>query len=409
MPRPIHFEIQAENVERAIAFYRELLGWEFNQWGKEPYWLVKTGEKGTPGIDGGLMPRRGPGPADMQPVNAFVCTVDVASLDAMVKRVTELRGSIALPKMPIPTVGCSRTRRHRGEHLRDDADGREREVSNAPVRRLTIATRDSALALAQAGHVRARLATLYPEAAVELLASRPRRSRAGPIARRDRRQGAVHQGARAGAFRRPRRPRRALPEGCSDGHAGWFHARGDLRARGSARRIRIQSLSRSRGFAGRRAHRNVDPRRQAQLRERDPLLSIQSLRGTSTRGSRSSIRSGTTRSFSPPRASGGLASRRVSHRCSIPKNAFPPSDRARSRSNAGRIAPTSSPRFALSRSRNDARDDRRARVRTSAFRKLPHASRRACDFPERRAVAARTARERERLRRDARREERQGR
>jgi predicted enzyme related to lactoylglutathione lyase len=105
MPRPIHFEIHAENVERAIAFYRELLGWEFNQWGKEPYWLVKTGEKGTPGIDGGLMPRRGPGPADMQAVNAFVCTVDVANLDATVKRVTELHGSIALPKMPIPTVG----------------------------------------------------------------------------------------------------------------------------------------------------------------------------------------------------------------------------------------------------------------------------------------------------------------
>jgi predicted enzyme related to lactoylglutathione lyase len=105
MPRPIHFEIQAENAERAIAFYRELLGWEFSQWGKEPYWLVKTGEKGTPGIDGGLMPRRGGGPADMQPVNAFVCTVDVTNLDAMVKRVTELRGSIALPKMPIPTVG----------------------------------------------------------------------------------------------------------------------------------------------------------------------------------------------------------------------------------------------------------------------------------------------------------------
>ena len=105
MPRPIHFEIQAENVERAIAFYRELLGWEFSQWGKEPYWLVKTGEKGTPGIDGGLLPRRGPGPADMQAVNAFVCTIDVADLDAMVKRATELKGSIVLPKMPIPTVG----------------------------------------------------------------------------------------------------------------------------------------------------------------------------------------------------------------------------------------------------------------------------------------------------------------
>ena len=105
MPRPIHFEIHAENTERAMTFYRDLLGWEFNQWGKEPYWLVKTGEKGTPGIDGGLMPRRGPGPADMQPVNAFVCTVDVANLDEMVTRVTALGGTIALPRMPIPTVG----------------------------------------------------------------------------------------------------------------------------------------------------------------------------------------------------------------------------------------------------------------------------------------------------------------
>jgi predicted enzyme related to lactoylglutathione lyase len=105
MPRPIHFEIHAENTARAIAFYRDLLGWEFSQWGKEPYWLVKTGEKGTPGIDGGLMPRRGPGPADMQAVNAFVCTVDVANLDEMVNRVTAAGGAIALAKMPIPTVG----------------------------------------------------------------------------------------------------------------------------------------------------------------------------------------------------------------------------------------------------------------------------------------------------------------
>ena len=105
MPRPIHFEIQAENIDRAIKFYRELFGWEFNQWGTQPYWLIKTGEKGTPGIDGGLMPRRGSGPADMQPVNAFVCTSDVANVDGTVKRVIDLGGTIALPKMPIPTVG----------------------------------------------------------------------------------------------------------------------------------------------------------------------------------------------------------------------------------------------------------------------------------------------------------------
>jgi hydroxymethylbilane synthase len=47
--------------------------------------------------------------------------------------------------------------------------GRQRYVNTAPLRRLTIATRESALALRQAEHVRARLATLYPGAAVELL------------------------------------------------------------------------------------------------------------------------------------------------------------------------------------------------------------------------------------------------
>jgi len=105
MHRPIHFEIQAENTERAMQFYRTLFGWEFSQWGKEPYWLVRTGEKGTPGIDGGLLPRRGPGPADLQAVNAFVCTVDVADCDATAKRIPEIGGKVVVPKMPIPAVG----------------------------------------------------------------------------------------------------------------------------------------------------------------------------------------------------------------------------------------------------------------------------------------------------------------
>ena len=78
MPRPIHFEIQAENPERAISFYQSLFGWTFSQWGQEKYWLITTGDKAQPGIDGGLLPRPVPGgPAEMAAVNAFVCTVDV--------------------------------------------------------------------------------------------------------------------------------------------------------------------------------------------------------------------------------------------------------------------------------------------------------------------------------------------
>ncbi len=105
MPRPIHFEIHAADPPRAIAFYTALFGWKFEQWAGQPYWLVMTGDKTTPGIDGGLLPRRGPAPADMAAVNAFVCTIDVPDVDASSKRVVELGGTIALPKMPIPTVG----------------------------------------------------------------------------------------------------------------------------------------------------------------------------------------------------------------------------------------------------------------------------------------------------------------
>ena len=67
MPRPVHFEIQAADPKRAIAFYTALFGWTFNKWeGPQDYWLIKTGEKGTMGIDGGLLPRRGPPPVPMQ-------------------------------------------------------------------------------------------------------------------------------------------------------------------------------------------------------------------------------------------------------------------------------------------------------------------------------------------------------
>ena len=106
MPRPIHFEIHAADPQRAIGFYSRLFGWTFSKWdAPQDYWLIKTGEKGTPGIDGGLLPRRGNGPVPMQAVNAYVCTVDVGDLDATLKRVGEAGGMVVVPRMAIPAVG----------------------------------------------------------------------------------------------------------------------------------------------------------------------------------------------------------------------------------------------------------------------------------------------------------------
>lgn len=106
MSRVIHFEIHAEKPERAIAFYSGLFKWDFTAWnGGVPYWLINTGANGTPGINGGLVQRRGPAPADGQAVNAFCCTIDVDSVDGTVERIAELGGTMAFPKMAIPGVG----------------------------------------------------------------------------------------------------------------------------------------------------------------------------------------------------------------------------------------------------------------------------------------------------------------
>jgi predicted enzyme related to lactoylglutathione lyase len=105
MPRVVHFEIHASDPETALSFYQSLFGWKFTKWeGPWEYWVIATGTE-QPGIDGGLLRRRGPAPAEGQPVNAFVCTVDVLDLDASLSRVTELRGSLALPKMAIHGIG----------------------------------------------------------------------------------------------------------------------------------------------------------------------------------------------------------------------------------------------------------------------------------------------------------------
>jgi predicted enzyme related to lactoylglutathione lyase len=106
MSRVIHFEIQATGPDVLIQFYEKLFGWSFVRWeGPMPYWLIKTGEAGEPGIDGGLLPRNGGRAAPGQGVNCYVCTVDVVNLDAALTKTAEVGGTVVVPKMPIPGVG----------------------------------------------------------------------------------------------------------------------------------------------------------------------------------------------------------------------------------------------------------------------------------------------------------------
>jgi hypothetical protein len=106
MSRVVHFEIHASQPEALVQFYSALFGWSFKKWeGPSEYWLIETGPADQPGINGGLMRRQGAPPAEMQAVNSFVCTVGVSSVDESVQKSTSLGGSVALPKMAVPSVG----------------------------------------------------------------------------------------------------------------------------------------------------------------------------------------------------------------------------------------------------------------------------------------------------------------
>ncbi len=101
MSRVVHFEIHAEDVARARAFYGAVFGWTFQDWSggaEDEYWGVVTGGGDEIGIDGGLLKRRGAAPAAEQGPNAFVCTVQVEDFDATAAAIEAAGGRVSLPK-----------------------------------------------------------------------------------------------------------------------------------------------------------------------------------------------------------------------------------------------------------------------------------------------------------------------
>ena len=113
MNRVIHFEIHAADPERAARFYREVFGWDVKEWvvpggqisDENRYWVATTGPEGEAGINGGILFRRGAPPTDGQPVNAYICTIGVASIDESVQKALTAGAGLAVPKMPIKGVG----------------------------------------------------------------------------------------------------------------------------------------------------------------------------------------------------------------------------------------------------------------------------------------------------------------
>jgi uncharacterized protein len=106
MARVVHFEIHASEPRDVIPFYEQLFDWKFTAWpGPWDYWLVETGPADEPGINGGLLKRTGPRAIDGAAVNAFVVSIAVTGILALIERVPQLGGQIVVPVKAIPSVG----------------------------------------------------------------------------------------------------------------------------------------------------------------------------------------------------------------------------------------------------------------------------------------------------------------
>lgn len=99
----VHFEIPADDLERARGFYSDAFGWSATS--MPGYTLLATapaGEDGRPAepgsIGGGMLQRQAP-------VTGPVITISVDDIDASLARIEDLGGSTVRGKLPVGDMG----------------------------------------------------------------------------------------------------------------------------------------------------------------------------------------------------------------------------------------------------------------------------------------------------------------
>ncbi len=92
-----HFAIEADDVERARAFYELAFGWRFEAWGPPGFYLIHDA-----GVHGALQQRSG---SNEPGRHGFECTFAVADLETAVTAIEGAGGTLIGERITIPTVG----------------------------------------------------------------------------------------------------------------------------------------------------------------------------------------------------------------------------------------------------------------------------------------------------------------
>lgn len=102
--RVVHFEIEAQDKERAENFYSQAFGWKMEQMGEgyDDYVVVTTGDPKEPGgINGGIYQGK-----DKKEVNAYRCVIGVDDVNKAMEDVKKAGGKVLSEKPDdIPNVG----------------------------------------------------------------------------------------------------------------------------------------------------------------------------------------------------------------------------------------------------------------------------------------------------------------
>ena len=98
-----HFDVAADDVERARRFYERVFGWRFEAWGPPDFYLIHTGPDPDPGIHGSVSKR-------LEPVSGrgrigYECTISVEDLAPIKAAIVANGGTIVLDEYEIVGVG----------------------------------------------------------------------------------------------------------------------------------------------------------------------------------------------------------------------------------------------------------------------------------------------------------------
>src|ERR1039458_5625382 len=159
MDSVVHFEIPADDVKRASAFYKKAFGWDIQQMGDMEYWGLTTTEvdaeripKNPGAINGGMGARGGP-------LKVPVVTIAVEEIDKAIANIAKVRGQ-----------GGGQEGVNRGDGLHSLLQGQRREHHRPLAERSHLVGRLSSITkaglLARVGTWQARTILFYANVAI---------------------------------------------------------------------------------------------------------------------------------------------------------------------------------------------------------------------------------------------------